>query len=96
MSIVNLAVCVAAFATAFLTLLVLKSRMVPVLTLALAGVLCGVELCQFVPFAYPLASPLYVVVGGILAALIPMTITLFLLAYIFSKRKDPAPVDLVP
>jgi hypothetical protein len=93
-TIVNLAVCVAAVASTLLALLVLRSRVVPALTIVVAGALSGVELCQFAPFASPLASPLYLVIGGILVAFIPMYITLLVLGFILSKRKDPASVEI--
>lgn len=92
-SLVNLLVCLSAFASGLLVLLVLRARVISVVTLVVAGVLSGVELMQFAPFAYPLAFPVFVLACGLLASLIPMSITLFLLAYMFSRRKDPTSID---
>ena len=59
------------------------------LTPILAGLLSGIEIIQFAPFSFPLAFPWYIVVGGVLSSIAPMILTLLILGYVFSKRKDP-------
>jgi hypothetical protein len=93
-SVVNLLICVNAIASGLLALRMLKARAIRLLTLVLAGLLSGIELIQFAPFEFPLAFPKYIVVGGILCAIVPMMLTLFVLGYLFSKRKDSVYLDV--
>ena len=87
-SMVNLLIFLSALATGLLVLRQLKARVIGVLTLVIAGLLSGIEMIQFAPFMFPFAFPRYVVIGGILGASVPMILTLFVLGYCFSKRKD--------
>jgi hypothetical protein len=87
-SLVNLLIFLGALVTGILVLRQLKARVIRALTLVIAGLLSGIELIQFAPFVFPLAFPRYVVVGGILGAIVPMALTLFVLGYFFSKRMD--------
>lgn len=87
-SLVSLLICLIAFATGILGLRMLKARNIPVLTPILAGLLSGIEVIQFAPFSFPLAFPWYVVIGGVLCAIAPMILTLLILGYVLSKRKD--------
>jgi hypothetical protein len=88
-SLVNLLICLSAFAAGILAFRMLKARAIRVLTPILAGLLSGIEIIQFAPFSFPLASPWYIVVGGVLSSIAPMILTLLILGYVFSKRKDP-------
>jgi len=87
-SLVNLLICLIAFATGILAFRMLKARAIRVLTPILAGLLSGIEIIQFAPFSFPLAFPWYIVVG-VLSSIAPMILTLLILGYVFSKRKDP-------
>jgi len=87
-SVVNLLIFLNALATGLLALRKLKARVIRVLTLIIAGLLSGIEMIQFAPFAFPSAFPRYVVIGGILGAIVPMILTLFVLGYFSSKLKD--------
>jgi len=92
-SVVNLLIFLIAVASGLLGLRLLRSRVIPVTAALLAGILSGLELIQFAPFAFPLSFPPYTLIGGILGSAIPMTITLFILGYLLSKRRAPAPQD---
>jgi hypothetical protein len=92
-SVVNLLIFLIALATGLLAICKLKARVIRVLTLVIAGLLSGIEMIQFAPFVFPLAFPRYVVIGGILGAIVPMILTLFVLGFLFSKRK--ASLDVV-
>ena len=90
-SLVNLLICLIAFATGILGLRMLKARVIRVFTAILAGLLSGIELIQFAPFSFPLAFPWYVVIGGVLGSIVPMILTLLILGYVLSKQKDALP-----
>ena len=87
-SLVNLLLFLSALAAGLLVLRKLKARVIRVITLVIAGFLSGIEMIPFAPFMFPLAFPRYVVIGGILVAIVPMISTLFVLSYLFSKRAD--------
>jgi len=87
-SIVNMLIFLSALAAGILVLRLLRARVIPVLTLVIAGLLSAIEMIQFAPFVFPLAFSRYVVIGGIFGALVPMILTLFVLSYLFSKRTD--------
>jgi hypothetical protein len=93
-TVLNCAICLVAFASAFLSLWALKARLVAVPTLIIAGILSGIELCQFDPFSFPLAFPIYEVTLGAIAAFVPMSVTLVVLGYFLGKRKGPTGIDL--
>jgi hypothetical protein len=88
-SLVSLLICLIAFATGILGFRMLKARAIRVLTPVLAGLLSGIEIIQFAPFSFPLAFPWYIVIGGVLGAIAPMILTLLIVGYVLSKRKDP-------
>lgn len=92
-SLVNLLICLAAFATGILGYRMLQGRAIRVLIPILAGLLSGIEIIQFAGFSFPLAFPWYIVIGGILGAIAPMILTLLILGYVLSKRKDPLSPD---
>jgi hypothetical protein len=85
-SMVNVLIFLCALVTGILVLRRLRARTIRVLTLVIVGLLSGIELIQFAPFMFPLAYPWYVVIGGILGAIVPMALTLFVMSYLFSKR----------
>jgi len=88
-SVINLLIFVIALATGLLTIRKLKPRIIRALTLVIAGLLSGIELIQFAPFVFPLAFPRYIVLACLVGAIVPMSLTLFFLGCLFSKRVGP-------